>query len=103
MNEMTTIAIVGVLAFGLHLYGRYGTRKEKQAFFPWLKDQVGYILSSAALCTIGILLRDEVMEPLGFAKEGTYVFILCYGAGHAVSRVLGMKHGAEERKAQAAH
>jgi hypothetical protein len=94
-----TTAIVGALAFGLHLYGKFAARTKAERFGLWAKENVGYILSSAALCALGILLKDEVMEPLGFTKPLTYIAVMCYGGAHLISRVIGMNEGAKMRKA----
>lgn len=94
-----TTAIVGTIAFALHVYGKYKENPVKQPFFPWLFSSLDYVIPSLGLCIVGVLLRHEIMEPLGFSKEGTFVFVLCYGAGHAVSRLLGMKQASDARKA----
>ena len=51
------------------------------------------------MCGLGLIMRDEIMEPLGFTKPLTYAFVLCYGAGHLVSRLLGIAEAAKSRKA----
>jgi hypothetical protein len=94
-----TTAIVGTIAFALHVYGRYSERQNAEAFFPWLSHQVGYVLTSLAFCALGLLMQGEIMEPLGFTKPLTFAFVLCYGAGHLVSRVLGINAAAKARKA----
>lgn len=96
-----TTAIVGTIAFGLHLAGKKSESPVITPLFKWLKANVEYILYSLALCTIGVLLRHEIMEPLGFTKEGTFVAIVCYGGAHIVARFLGMKDAKKERAAEA--
>jgi hypothetical protein len=93
------LLIVGIVCFALHVYGKYGERKAPMPFIPWLGHNVGYLFTSLGLCVVGVLLRHEIMEPLGFTKEGTFIAILCYGGAHLVSRVIGMKEAAEVRKA----
>ena len=94
-----TTAIVGTIAFGLHVYGRYQERTQAEKFLPWLGHQLGYIATSLAFCALGLLMQGEIMEPLGFTKPLTFAFVLCYGAGHLVSRVLGINAAAKARKA----
>ena len=94
-----TTAIVGTLAFALHVYGKFGERTAQEKFFPWLGQQLGYLFTSISFCAIGLLLQPEIMEPLGFTKPLTFAFVLCYGAGHLVSRVLGMSAASKARKA----
>ncbi len=93
-----TTAIVGTIAFGLYVYGRYQERTNAEAFFPWLAHQLGYLFTSLAFCVLGLLMQGEIMEPLGFTKPLTFAFVLCYGAGHLVSRVLGMTAASKARK-----
>ena len=94
-----TTAIVGTIAFGLHVYGRYKEDPIVETFVKWAGKQLGYIITSVAFCALGLLMRDEIMEPLGFTKPLTFAFVLCYGAGHLVSRVLGIAEAAKSRKA----
>jgi len=93
-----TTAIVGTIAFGLHLYGKFGERTNAEQFFPWLSHQLGYVITSIAFCALGLLMQGEIMEPLGFTKPLTFAFVLCYGAGHLVSRVLGITAASKARK-----
>ena len=94
-----TTAIFGTIAFGLHVYGRYQERTNAELFFPWLSHQLGYLVTSLAFCALGLLMQGEIMEPLGFTKPLTFAFVLCYGAGHLVSRVLGITAASKARKA----
>ena len=94
-----TTAIVGTIAFGLHLAGKYTEDPIKSPFFHWSGKHLDYILTSLAMCGLGLIMRDEIMEPLGFTKPLTYAFVLCYGAGHLVSRLLGIAEAAKSRKA----
>ena len=94
-----TTAIVGTIAFALHVYGRYQERTANEAFFPWLGHQLGYLFTSLAFCALGLIMQGEIMEPLGFTKPLTFAFVLCYGAGHLVSRVLGITAASKARKA----
>jgi len=101
MNELMLplpLLIVGVVCFALHVFGKYEERTAPMPFFPWLGTNVGYLFTSLGLCIVGVLLRHEIMEPLGFTKEGTFIAILCYGGAHLVSRVIGMKEAASVRK-----
>jgi hypothetical protein len=93
-------AVIGTLAFGLHLYGKYGERTALQPFMPWVRDNVGYILSSIALCAIGLLAQVDIMEAIGMTKAPIYAAVLCYGGGHAVSRIIGLREANKERKAK---
>ena len=93
-------ATIGTLAFGLHLYGKFKERHNLEKFWPWLKDNLGYTLSSLALCAISLLGQSEIMDALGFTKPWIYTAVVCYGGGHAVSRVIGMTQATKERKAQ---
>lgn len=92
-------AAIGTLAFGLHMYGKYEERTALQPFFPWMKEHMGYTLSSIALCGIGLLAQTDIMDFLGMTKAPIYAAVLCYGGGHAVSRVIGMTQATKERKA----
>ena len=94
-----TTAIVGVIAFGLHVYGKYKEDPVKNKFIPWIAQQLGYVVTSLAFCALGLLMKDEIMEPLGFTKPLTFAFVLCYGAGHLVSRVLGITAATKSRHA----
>lgn len=92
-------AIIGTLAFGLHLYGKFTERHNLEKFLPWIGDNIGYTLSSVALCAIALLGQSEIMDELGFTKPLIYAAFVCYGGGHAVSRVIGMTQATKERKA----
>jgi len=92
-------AVIGTLSFGLHMYGKHKERTDLQTLGQWLKDHIGYILSSLALCAIALLGQAEIMEALGFTKPIIYAAVVCYGGGHAVSRVIGMTQATKERKA----
>ena len=85
-----TTAIVGTLAFALHLVGKYKENTTAIPFPKWIGQNIGYALTSIAFCALGLLLKDEIMEPLGFSKPLTFAAVLCYGAGHLVSRILGI-------------
>ena len=101
MNELMLplpLLIVGVVCFALHVFGKYEERTAPMPFFPWLGTNVGYLFTSLGLCIVGVLLRHEIMEPLGFTKPLTFAFVLCYGAGHLVSRVLGITAASKARK-----
>ncbi len=91
-------ATVGALCFALHVYGRYKNDPVPEKFIPYMRHNMAYLLTSIAFCALGILLKDEIAEPLGFSKPLTYVAVVCYGAGHMVSRVLGMQEAAKLRK-----
>ena len=93
-----TTAIVGTIAFGLHVYGKFKERTDSEKFLPWIGHQGGYLVTSIAFCALGLLMQGELMEPLGFTKPLTFAFVLCYGAGHLVSRVLGITAASKARK-----
>jgi hypothetical protein len=98
--EFVKLIIVAVIAFGLHIYGKFKERKLPLDFKNWVRtaDTVHYILYSVALGALGTIMEDEIREPLGFSKPLSYVFAVWYGGSHLVSRILGMDKASKARK-----
>lgn len=98
--EFVKMIIVAVIAFGLHIYGKYEERKSLLKFKDWLRtaDTVRYVLFSLALGVLGTIMEEEIREPLGFSKPLAYVFTIWYGGSHLVSRILGIGQAAKARK-----
>jgi hypothetical protein len=94
----TTTAAIGLVSFALHFIGKWkGTTKP---FWEWLwnKESMTYWVTSGLFCILALLMINEWSEPLGM-KPMTYAVITCYGGGHLVSRFLGIKDAAAEKKA----
>lgn len=92
-----TILAVGVSSFALHFIGKW---KETTApFGKWIsnRESVLYWTTSTLLCFLSLLLQPDLSEAFGM-KPLTYAAVMCYGGGHIVSRILGIKHAAAEKK-----
>ena len=93
-----TLLAVGAVSFGLHFIGKW--KETTMPFGQWFinKQSIVYWLSSLGLCALALLMQPEWAEALGM-KAMTYAVVTCYGGGHLVSRFLGIKDAAAERKA----
>lgn len=82
--------IVGGVAFLLHLLGKW--RSTPLPFIPWItaKKNAVYFAMALLLCFLALLLQGELSTVLGM-QPLTYAAVMCYGGGHAVSRVLDIR------------
>jgi Co/Zn/Cd efflux system component len=91
------VMVVAAVAFALHVVGKYKADPVPMPFGKWAKEQLTYLLTSVALCVVGVIMRYELMDMLGMTKPLVFVFILCYGGGLVISQALGIKPASDAR------
>lgn len=96
------VITVAAIAFALHVIGKYKADPIPTPFVQWAtKRHLTYLITSLALCVVGVIMRHELMDTLGMTKPLIFVFVLCYGGGLVISQVLGIKPAMDARAAVA--
>lgn len=96
------LILVGAAALGLHFVGKWKETTEPFLSWLWSKKSVSYWVTSVLLCAIALVIQPELADAEGMVlgmKPMTYAVVMCYGGGHAVSRLLGITEAAAEKKA----
>ena len=92
-------AIVIVIAFGAHIYGKFKERTDTLTFGKWFAANKEYIGYSLCFGVLGTVMKGELMDLVGITKPMTYLFATWYAGAHIISRVLGVKAASKARKA----
>jgi hypothetical protein len=95
-----TLFALAFFGLALHVYTTFKARTTLDSFLPWLAGNLEYVGLALVWCAVGILARDSVMEILGWTKPDVYIFLVCYGGGHLISKSFDIKEGTEVRKAK---
>mgnify|MGYP003499665607 FL=1 len=86
-NTIITVAIT--LAFAVWM--QYKNDANPTPFFQWLfKDNLYYLISTLALCVLGIVWRYDLMEMVGMTKEVIYAVALGSGGGSIIGSIFGI-------------
>ena len=92
------VITIAAVAFALHVVGKYKADPVPMPFGQWaFKTNLTYLLTSLALCVVGVIMRFELIETLGMTKPLIFVFALCYGGGLVISQVLNIKPASDAR------